>query len=221
MRTVILAARPVVRSVRWCPLLGAGLVGVAVVWIMGPDRPDPSTSLASLRLAGFLLSAGAAFALDDRAADTIAPSPTPLLARRAVRLAAVVGAAGALWAAVAATALASAPAGQDPLPAAGATLEAATLLAFTLAAAVVAGRWAPQGLGGVAGGPALTLTVLSAYLAQMRWPRHLTLFPFGPDDPAWAASHQRWSMVLAVAMAILAVESLDPARRRWLARRRV
>jgi len=214
MRTAALAVRPVVRSVRWAPLAGAAVGGVVLVWLMGPDRPSPSTSLSSLRLAAFVLCAGAAFALDDQAADTLAPSPTPLLARRVLRLALVVAAAGLLWAALIATAMVAAPAGQGPIPAAAATLEVAALLAFTLGAAVVAGRWAPHGLGGLAGGPALTLAVLGAYMAQMRWPRHLTFFPFGPDDPAWVAAHQRLSVVLAVALAVLVAESLDPARRR-------
>lgn len=214
MRAAALAVRPVARSVRWAPLLGGGLGGAAVVWLMGPDRPDPTTSLSSLRLAAIGLGAGAAFALDDRAADTLAPSPTTLLARRGLRLALVVAAAALLWAALTAAAGLAAPAGGGSLPAAGPTLEAAALLAFTLAAAVVAGRWAPHGLGGIAGGPALTLAVLGAYFAQMRWPRHLTVFAFGPGDPAWAAAHRRWALVLAVALAVLAVESLDPARSR-------
>ena len=214
MRTAARSLRPVARSVRWGPLLGAGLAGAVLVGLMRPDRPDASASLAALRLAAFLLAAGAAFALDDRAADTLAPSPTPLWARRALRLAVVVAGAAALWAAVTAAAALAAPAGQERLPAAGATLEAAAMLAFTLAAAVVAGRWAPSGLGGVAGGPVLTFAVLTVYLGQMRWPRHLTFFPLGPGDPAWGAAQHRWSAVLALALAVLAAKSLDPARTR-------
>ena len=214
VRTAALSVRPVARSVRWGPLLGAGLAGGALVGLMSPDHPDASAGLAVLRLAAVLLAAGAAFALDDRAADTRAPSPTPLRARRALRLAVVVVAGAGLWAVVTATAAVVAPAGQEPLPVAGATLEAAAMLAFTLAAAVVAGRWAPHGLGGVAGGPTLTFAVLALYLAQMRWPRHLTFFALGPGDPAWGPAQLRWSAVLALALGILALESLDPARSR-------
>lgn len=216
MRTAALSLRPVVRSIRWGPLVGAGAAATAMVWLMGPDRPNPPTSLSSLRLAAFLLCAGAAFALDDQAADTLAPSPTTLLARRGVRLAVVVAGAGLLWAALIAVAGVAAPAGQGPIPAAAATIEAAALVAFTLTSAVVACRWAPHGLGGIAGGPALTLAVLAAYLGQMRWPRHLTVFPLGPGDPNWEAAHRRWWVVLAVALAVMVAESLDPARRRSL-----
>ena len=100
MRTAALSLRPVVRSIRWGPLVGAGVAGAALVWLMGPDRPNPTTSLSSLRLAAVLLCAGAAFALDDQAADTLAPSPTTLLARRGLRVAVVVASAGLLWAAL-------------------------------------------------------------------------------------------------------------------------
>lgn len=217
-RVLVLAVRPMVRSLRWRPLLGAAVAAAALLWLLRPDDGDPATLLGLLRLGGILLAAGSAFFLDDDAAETVACSPTSLAARRGLRLVVLVGVFAVLWGLLLGVASASAAAGVGGLPIAGATLEVAGMLAFALAAAAVAGRWAADERGGVAAGPALTLLVLGAYLGQMRWPRYVTLFPVGPGDASWAPARLRWAVLLWLSAAVVALTSADPARRSDLRR---
>jgi hypothetical protein len=98
----------------------------------------------------------------------------------------------------------------------GLTVEAAALLAVTLAAGAVATRFTGHGRGGVAAGPALLAFVLITQGFGRYWP----LFLSGSDDPGWAAAHIRWALILAAATIVLAVCSLDPARRSKIQHRR-
>ena len=211
LRVLGVAVRPLVRSLRWRPLVGAAVAAAVVVWLLGPDDGDAVAVLGPLRLGGFLLAAGAALLLDDDAAETVACSPTALWARRALRLAVVVGGFTMGWGVL--VAMASASAGDGGVPVAAATLEVFGMLSLALAVAAVGARWAPDGRGGVAGGPALTLAMLAAYLGQMRWPRYVTLFPPAPGDPSWTPAHLRWALLLAAAVTVVAVTCADPARR--------
>ncbi len=61
--------------------------------------------------------------------------------------------------------------------------------------------------------------LLALGAAGLLLPDAWTLFPFGPEDPRWSASHARWGAVLAGAAVLVLVASRDPAARGLLARR--
>lgn len=208
-----LSVRPVARSMRWPPLAGASAGGLVLLWLLRPDGGDSAGTIAGLRLGAYLLAAGAAVATDDRAAAMLAPSPTPLSRRRALRLVVTLAPLSLAWCTLLVAAWAWRGAAAPVLPAAALTIEAVAMLAFTVAVATIAAPRSPDGLGGVAGPPALTLSVLTLVIAQMRWPQHLTMFPMGPDDPVWTLAHQRWAVVALVAAATLVATSVDPAWR--------
>lgn len=200
-RQARLLVRPSVRSAAWLGLLPAGALGLAVLSLDGPV-------LLKLRLAAVALCVGAAFVLDDAAAETTASAATPLVFRRLVRIALVLPLIAGLWALL----LAYAGTGFD-----GAlTLELAAMLAVVLAAAALAAPLLPEGRGGLAAAP--TLLVLVA-LAAVALPDTWTLFASGPEDARWAGSHERWAVVLVAGVAGFLLASRDPGRRRLLGRR--
>ncbi|HWH35330.1 MAG TPA: hypothetical protein VNT56_08440 [Acidimicrobiales bacterium] len=197
----------------WAPLFGATVASVGLLWALLHRNPESTAStLAGLRLAALLMSTGAAFALEDPAASTLASSPTGLRARQGLRLGLLLLTLAALWTAVAAAAAVLAGVAPSALPLGAATLEAVAMLAVALAVTAAASRTA-DGRGGVTGSSALLLAMLAALLGQQRWPRHLTVFPFEPSDPAWELAHTRWFGVLVGAVVVLAAACSDPARR--------
>ncbi len=207
------AMKPVARTVRWSPLLALTLAALALVWLLRPDGADLAGTIGGLRLGAYLLAAGAALALDDAAAPTLASSPTPLAPRRAVRLVIGLAPVAVAWCLLVAAAWAVSRAAWSSLPVVALTIEAVAMVAFTVAMAAVAAR-RTGGVGGSAGPPALTLLVLSLLMVQLRWPRHLTMFPMAPGHPDWTLAHQRWGVLALAAAAAVAGASLDPARRR-------
>jgi fluoroquinolone transport system permease protein len=198
LRQAALLLGPTARTLRWAALPAILLPALGLVEL---QRRQPNPDLTTLRVGALLLAVWAGFALDDPAEATVAAAPLPLLGRRALRVLAAVVALGACWALL----LASTP---NPLPAAGVTLEAAALVAVALAAAAVASRLVADRLGGLVAGP----VVLGLTLAAIRLPRRLWLYP-APGDPGWTAAHGRWAAVVAVAVVVLMVASLDPGRR--------
>lgn len=208
-RVAVFSFAPTLRAMSWLPLLGTAVSAGVAVSLIDPAAGE-GRALVALRVAAFLLAAGAAFALDDPAASTLAASPTALRARRAHRLLPACAAWGVLWT----LALATTAAGAEDAPVAAATLEAGGMLAVALAAAALAAPHTPDGRGGVAAVPVLTLGVLGCVLAQYLYPRWVTLFVMSTAEPEWGAARARWIVVLAVAVAALSATSLDPARRR-------
>ncbi len=208
-RVALVGLRPTARSMPWLPLLGGAAGAGMGMWLIDPGGGETAT-MSGLRVTAFLLAAGAAFALDDPAATTLAASPTGLAARRGQRLMLVAPVWAVVWAlAVTATQVAW-PHG---VPVAAATLEAAGMLALAVAAAAIAVPHVAEGRGGVVAGPVLTLAMMSALLAQFLYPRWATLFAFSPGAPEWQASHTRWTVLLVAGIVALVVTSLDPARR--------
>jgi len=178
LRQAALLARPTLRSASWAPLAAGG--ALALVLLALTDR-----GVTQLRLAAIVLCVGAAFVLDDAAAATVASAPTPLLVRRAVRVALAVAPLGALWALLSVIA--------DGVASWAVSLELAAMLALTLAAAALAARIRGDGRGGVAAGPSLLALLAAAYLLlPSRW----GLFPGGPEDPLWTPAHRRWALIL-------------------------
>ena len=192
-----LLARPTVRLASWRALPAAGALAVAMVHFLS------APPVIELRLAAIMLCVAAAFVLDDPAAHTLAASPTPLLFRRLLRTTLLLPLIAALWMIVLWST------GEHVMTAL--TLELVTMLVVTLAAATVATPRIPDGRGGVAAAPAL-LIILTAALLLL--PASRTLFARDPADPAWQASHLRWALLLAIAVATFLATSRDPADRR-------
>ena len=164
-RVPLAACIPVTRAISWRPLAGGSVIGLAVLaWLRMRDAGTFGL-VGGLRVAAVLLAAGAAFALDDPAATTLASSPTPLSTRRSMRMAMALGACFATWAVM--LSIAGSPA---RTAAAGLSVEAAGMLAVALAAASVATPWMANGRGGLAGGPTLVSFLLTAMLVQQCWP---------------------------------------------------
>ena len=133
---------------------------------------------------------------------TLACSPTPLLGRRALRVAGAVVAAGATWAALLVDVRwAAGPGGWAP---AALTLQAAALLATALTMAVLASRFAPDGRGGVAG----SASVLVLALVSVALPHGWSPFSSERQGRPFAPSPCSPAGVIAFVLA-----SLDPARR--------
>ena len=212
-RVALAAGLPVTRAMSWGPLAGGGVTALAVVvWLRTRDA-GAAGLIGGLRIGAVLLAAGAAFALDDPAATTLASSPTPLSARRSLRLALALGACSAGWAAMLAIA-----GGPTHPAAAGLSVEAAGMLALALAAASVAAPWIPNGLGGLAGGPTLVSFLLAAMIVQQHWPQWGLLEL--PGTPAWEAAQVRWLVVACAGGTLVALAGLDPAGRPAIRRRR-
>ncbi|MGI8806501.1 MAG: hypothetical protein ACR2KK_01345 [Acidimicrobiales bacterium] len=213
-RVAVAAAIPLTRAVTWGPLAAGSLVGLAVVGWLGVRDAGVAAQVGGLRIGAVLLAAGAAFALDDTAAATLASSPTPLSARRALRLTMTLGICVAVWAAMLGVAGDSAVRTR-----AGLTVELVGMVAVAFGGASVAARWAPNGLGGLAGGPILLFVMLTATIIQMHWPHVGTLLPVAPGTPGWEAAHVRWLVLAGGGVALVALAALDPARRlpsaRW------
>lgn len=180
----LVVALPATWRATMSPTAAGAVAGGGLVWLLRPaDDAGGPGSLAGLRLAGLLVCTGAAFVLDDPAAPTLAGSPTNPPRRRGLRLGLLGAALALVWAGLLVLAALVAEVPLSELPVATATLEAAAILALVLAVAAVVARDDPS-TGGAAGGAGLVLTMLIALLGQRLWPEHLTLFPFGPEDPA-------------------------------------
>jgi hypothetical protein len=216
-KQAFLLVRPTARTIRWAALLGGAAGAQLILWTAkGELSKGGEIHLLPIRIAAVVLCLGAAFILDDDAGATVEPAVASLIVRRGVRLALTVPLVWAAWgaalrtaASLAASGARTAPAAPRSVPVFGLTVEAAALLAVTLAAGAVATRALGHGRGGIAAGPTLLAFVLITQGFGRYWP----LFLGGSEDPGWAAAHVRWALILAAATLVLAVCSLDPARR--------
>ncbi|MFC8431978.1 ABC transporter [Streptomyces sp. NPDC057253] len=190
--------------------VGAGAVGGLLVvgvprWLSG--EVDPWLGLNLLRAAALVFALGLAFLLDDPARQLTTPVPTRRWARTGLRVALVAPVAAVWWTA----ALLLVPAGARP-PLGPVTLEAGATVALALAAATAAVRFTqePEPGPSVAAG-LLTLALLAPALIPSRWDLFVP-----PGDPAWAAAHVRWAVVLTTAVLMGAACAPEPVRGlRW------
>jgi fluoroquinolone transport system permease protein len=197
-RVRVEAAVPVTRTLAWAPLAGGALVALALLAVLRVRDAGPNTMVGALRLGAVLVAAGAAFALDDPAASTLASSPTPLRTRRSLRLLPGVAVCAGVWASLLALA------GEEVTPFAGAlTVEAIGMLGLTWAAAAVAT--------GSAGGPALLFVLLAAGMVDAVSPQWKTHLLVPPGDPAWATAHWRWLALAITGALVIAWTTRDPA----------
>ena len=152
-------------------------------------------SPGGLRAAAAALAVAVVCALDDPAAETIAGAPTPAVVRRLVRLALAALVVAPAWAVT----LAAADAPARP----GLTLELGAMLSLVAAGAVVAGRVRGDEQGGITAATGLLAMLAAAWIVL---PERWTLFADAPGVPAWAAAHERWAVLLALGVLILAAE---------------
>jgi hypothetical protein len=206
---------PTARAVGWAPPLAAftlsvGLLALAV-------RPGQALQAGGLvvwlRITMVAGSLGYAFLLDDPSEPTTEAVAGSLLLRRALRVALLLPATAAWWAAAVWRVRAVHPG--VPLPVAALTLEAGALLAVSIALAAAGSHLAPERRGGVMAAPALFAVTGAAMLL----PARVGLYA-PPGGPGWAGAHQRWAMTLGFALAAFAVASRDPARSRVRSYRR-
>jgi hypothetical protein len=206
---------PTARAVGWAPplagfALSLGLLALAV----RPGLELPAGRLVLwLRLAMTVGALGCAFLLDDPSEPTTEGVAGSLLLRRTLRVALLLPATAAWWTAVVWRVRAVHP--ELPLPVAALTLEAAALLAITVALAAAGSRLAPERRGGVVAAPALLALTSAAFLL----PAQVTLYA-QPGSAAWDGGHQRWALLLGLALAAFAAASRDPAHRRLTSRLR-
>jgi hypothetical protein len=200
---------PTARAVGWAPplagfALSLGLLALAV----RPGLELPAGRLVLwLRLAMTAGALGCAFLLDDPSEPTTEGVAGSLLLRRSLRVALLLPATAAWWAGVVWRVRAVHPG--LPLPVAALTLEAAALLAVTVALAAAGSRLAPERRGGVVAAPALLALTSAAFLL----PAQVTLYA-QPGSATWDGAHQRWVLLLGLALATFATASRDPAHRR-------
>ena len=201
LRQLPLLARPYLAAVRWQPAAVAALGTAALVAWKADDLADAGTGILVLRGVAALLALGAAFLLDDAAADVLASSPTSLAWRRASRLLAGALLVGLPWVG----ALLTATARNDGLPVLALCLEFGALLALGLGAAAGLARWADAGEPGLLAAPLLAGLLLALLRLPERW-----ALVVGPG-PAWDPAHQRWAALLAAAALVLVLCMRDPA----------
>ena len=182
--------------VSWQPL-GWVMIGSTVLVTLG-DRGDAPSRLS---IAGAAVAAATAFLLDDPAAATLAPSPTPLHVRRLHRML-IAAAIVPLWWAATVSLAADRVAG---LFVRGLALELTVLTFVALAGSAAASARHPTD-GGIVGAVCSIACFASTFLPPRWW------LPF-PGDPTGPGAPQRLTAILACAIALLVWSSRDPARR--------
>jgi hypothetical protein len=168
----------------------------------GASGPDPELGLAVLRSVALVLALGSAFLLDDPARHTTAVVPTRRPVRVGLRLAFVAPLAALWWTA----AVLLVPEEARP-PVGAVTLEAAAAAVLALAGAAAVVRRTEVAEPGKATAVGVLTAAVAAWLLPGRW----ALFvPAG--DPRWEAAHQRWAVLLAVAVLVVGVCVIEPVR---------
>lgn len=197
---------PVLRALPWRPLAVSVVLGPLLAGLPRLTGTEPTPWLAVVLLRGAILvhALALALALDDPARHTTAAVPVSRALRTTVRLALVVPPTALWWTAT----LLAMPGGVRP-PAGDLTVEAAAACLLALAAAVAAPRLTQDAEPGPRVATALLLTaLLTALFVPDRW----SLFP-APGDDHWAAAHDRWAALSALAAATLALTLRDPTAR--------
>lgn len=204
MTAAIRAVPATARSMAWAPFTVAS---GSVVGLVVAQRPwdGQQLSLGLVRLALVLVAIGAALALDDAAANTLACTPTSLLWRRGVRLALAAGAGAGAAVTVVALFAVGATGGTGGVPLDRLVVEGAGILLLAMALSTA--------VGGDRGAFLFAVGVLGAVVVQQRWPAW-SLFPMAPGAPGWSRAALVWGAVAAASAGALFVFSLDPCFRR-------
>ena len=211
-RQTLQLVRPTAKAMPWRPVIWAAALAVVYVWKEAPGAYIDYRVLV-LRVAALLVCMGAAFVLDDATEDTISHVPSPLLLRRALRVALLLPLAAAIWLFLVNLAGDVAPRDGGPLPIGDITLEAGTLLVTALAAACVGSRVTSDRLGGIVAAPILLAIVAAALFLPGNFK---IIIPVG--DPRWANVHNSWRIALAVALGIFVYVNRSPGAYRTISR---
>jgi hypothetical protein len=202
--------RPTAKAMPWRPVIWAAVLAIVYVWKEAPGAYIDYRVLV-LRVAALLVCMGAAFVLDDATEDTISHLPSPLLLRRALRVALLLPLVAATWFLLVYLAGDVAPRDGGPMPVGDITLEAATLLATALAAACIGARVTSDRLGGVAAAPILLAVIAAALFLPGNYKLIVSV-----GDPRWANVHDTWRMALTVAVVVFVYVNRSPGTYRTM-----
>ena len=184
-----LLAGPSARTIRWASLSVLVAVAALAVWSGARKGGDPAP--VALPAATTLLAAWLCFLFEDAAAETTDATATPLMLRRAVRVAIAVPAVAVAWFAITWI---------GPLDGPAPAMTASFLAQATLALAVgaVLCRISPGGRGGLAAAGVIVFVaiVLPVWLA-----RPVTI---DPAHPPFGSVSTYWSAVAAAGCLLLA-----------------
>ncbi|GAA2234486.1 ABC transporter [Streptomyces indiaensis] len=196
---------PVHRTVPWGQVGAAGAVGLLLAALTRTGESAERLSLYLLRAAILVFALGLAFLLDDPARHTTATVPTRRPVRLALRVALAVPAAAAWWL----VALLLVPPDVRP-PVADLTLEAGAAFVLAVAGGAAVVRFSELTRPGRSLAAGLLTT---SVLAMLFWPGRWALF-VPVEDERWGAAHDRWAVLLAVAVILGALCTVEPLRRR-------
>ncbi|MEV0558545.1 MULTISPECIES: ABC transporter [unclassified Streptomyces] len=196
---------PVWRSLPWRALAAGGAAGLllAAVPRLLSGAPDPWLGLLALRGAALALALGLAFLLDDPARHITSAVPVGRPLRVGLRVALAAPLAALCWTA----AVFLVP--EEARPPVGAlTLEAIATAVFALAGAALIIQRSTVTEPGAAVSAWLLSTAAAAFLLLPDgWALLVT-----PDDPRWADTHERWAILLAVALVVGTRACVEPLR---------
>lgn len=183
------------RAVELVPVLACASAGVVVVGLVS----GPSNAPWHGRLAGMVVTVACAGLLDDTASSSLAASPTPLAARRGMRVALVGAGLGLWWSAM----LVLMSLRTEGLPAVAMTRELGVLAAMSVLGALVVQRHNRDGKGAIGGVLAVGWFALS-FVPRPEW------MPMPPNslDPRAAGA---LTAILLCTLAAIAMLSRDPA----------
>jgi fluoroquinolone transport system permease protein len=214
MRSRLIAARPLARTIRWPALAASVVPGLWFVWKTSSDPAGNAEGAAiALRLGAVSLAIGMAFVLDDPSEDLTAPAPVSLLARRALRIAVTLPAAVVAWLVLVSLANGASYLA-EPVHAAPLLVEMVALTLVALAGAGVGARRLADGLGGPAGAGAVVMVALVG--AILPWGEGGSLLTVVPGTPEYADVRGWWWGLLALAIAALVSSSRTPPGTRLL-----
>jgi hypothetical protein len=186
---------PSARTIRWGSL--PVLAGLAALVVWTEARKDGNPAVVALPVATTLLCMWLCFLFDDPAAEMTAGRPTPLLFRRAIRVAIAVPAVAAAWFACTWIGPLSGPTG--PM---AASFAAEVVIALAAAAVVV------RGSGNAGGLLAAAVVVFAALILPVAVGRPPSV---DPAYPPFGQPLSYWPAVGALALAFLAIAHIDPA----------
>ncbi|MEP6759511.1 MAG: hypothetical protein ABJB55_09970 [Actinomycetota bacterium] len=189
---------PSARTIRWGSF--PVIAGLALLVAWSGQRKGGNPAAIALPVATALLCVWVCFLFDDPAAETTAGGPTPLLFRRAVRIVVAVPAVTAVW-------FMCTWIGPLTGPSAAMTGSFVAEMILALAAAAVVVRLVGTGAGLIAAG----VVVLVTLILPVTFGRPPSV---DPARPPWGEPASYWTAVAVLAVLVLALAHLDPARAR-------
>ena len=190
----LILSRYLVSGMRVAPLVVGAIAAMTLLAYQG----GVADTIGRLRVIGLLLALASGFVLDDAAATTLQASPYSLARRLWLRIGYGATVIAGLWTIALVRLLPAAPAHQRATLGLGVTVELAAALTIVWAAAA-SGRRRGVDEPGIATAPVL-LGLIFVGAAQQRFP---LLVGLGAD---WLRAHLGWTVILAVAIALLAYE---------------